>query len=96
MTFLLSSANCNPTADFGVSAQLNETLTRSKSFVGTALWMSPEVLEQEPYDQKADIWALGITAIELADGTPPHFNTNQMRVRLFTRPAQLIDVLTTC
>jgi serine/threonine protein kinase len=66
-------------ADFGVSAQLNASLTRSRSFVGTALWMSPEVLEQEPYDQRADIWAMGITGIELADGLPPHYEKQQMR-----------------
>jgi len=66
-------------ADFGVSSQLNEKLTRTKTFIGTALWMSPEVLNQEPYDYKADIWAIGITAIEMADGVPPHFEKHQMR-----------------
>jgi len=62
-----------------VSSQLNEKLTRTKTFIGTALWMSPEVLNQEPYDYKADIWAIGVTAIEMADGVPPHFDKHQMR-----------------
>jgi serine/threonine protein kinase len=49
---LLTDEGIVKIADFGVSSQLNHTLTRTKTFVGTPLWMSPEVLEQEPYDQK--------------------------------------------
>eukprot|EP01094_Clydonella_sp_ATCC50884_P025679 TRINITY_DN6856_c0_g1_i1.p1 TRINITY_DN6856_c0_g1~~TRINITY_DN6856_c0_g1_i1.p1 ORF type:complete len:867 (-),score=191.24 TRINITY_DN6856_c0_g1_i1:66-2666(-) len=66
-------------ADFGVSAQLGAT-GKAKTATGTPLWMAPEVLgEGGSYNHKADIWSLGITAVELADKKPPRFELNLMR-----------------
>mmetsp|Transcript_10802 Transcript_10802/g.15017 ORF Transcript_10802/g.15017 Transcript_10802/m.15017 type:complete len:489 (+) Transcript_10802:78-1544(+) len=68
-------------ADFGVSKELTNTLAKSKTVIGTPYWMAPEVfLEKKTgYDAKADIWSLGITAIECALGEPPHSNVHPMR-----------------
>ncbi|KAH3668847.1 hypothetical protein OGAPHI_002602 [Ogataea philodendri] len=81
-------------ADFGVSGQLTETMNKKETFVGTPFWMAPEIiLRRDGYNEKVDIWSLGITAIELVTGFPPYSNEEPMRA-IFEIPDRPAPILT--
>ncbi|XP_024989734.1 serine/threonine-protein kinase 24 isoform X2 [Cynara cardunculus var. scolymus] len=79
--------------DFGVAAQLTRTMSKRNTFIGTPHWMAPEVIQESRYDGKVDVWALGVSAIEMAEGFPPRSNVHPMRVlfMISIEPAPMLE-----
>ncbi|KAF3520161.1 hypothetical protein DY000_02063413 [Brassica cretica] len=76
--------------DFGVAAQLTRTMSKRNTFIGTPHWMAPEVIQENRYDGKVDVWALGVSAIEMAEGLPPRSAVHPMRVGITSHLAFVI------
>ena len=67
-------------ADFGVAARLTRTMSKRDTFTGTPHWMAPEVIQESRYVGKVDVWALGVSAMEMAEVNPPRHDVHPMRV----------------
>lgn len=90
---LLNSKGEVKLADFGIAAQLTDTIAKRHTQIGSPFWMAPEIIQENPYDTKVDIWSLGITAIELAQLKPPHWDAGSIRALFLiaTKPPPTLD-----
>jgi len=76
---LISSIGQVKIADFGYAAQLSKEKQKRNTVVGTPYWMAPELIRGHDYDNKVDIWSLGIVVMEMAEGDPPYMEFPPLR-----------------
>ncbi|KAL7714980.1 non-specific serine/threonine protein kinase [Entamoeba marina] len=78
--FLITQTGDVKLGDFGIATTLNEKSCHHKTLIGTPYFLAPEIVNESGYNEKVDIWALGISIIEMAEMKPPYYNQLPMRV----------------
>lgn len=73
---LIGSNNSLKICDFGFARALSNTTLFLRSIKGTPLYMAPELVQERPYDEKIDIWSLGVILYELYYGKAPFYTTS--------------------
>jgi len=63
--------------DFGIARVLSDTKSKAKTVVGTPYYLSPEIIQSQPYSFKSDIWSLGVLLYEMCALQPP-FNAQSL------------------
>jgi NIMA (never in mitosis gene a)-related kinase len=63
--------------DFGIARVLSDTKSKAKTVVGTPYYLAPEIIQNQPYSFKADIWSLGVLLFEMSALHPP-FNAQSL------------------
>ena len=93
---LLSEDGYAKLGDFGVGIKLTDEEFRT-SKKGSPYWMSPQVVSNEKYDTKTDIWSLGITCVELVEGEPPNGSVKPREVmeKIRTAPPRVEEIIDT-
>ena len=83
---LLSKEGRVKISDFGIS--INKNIVNCNNRVGTPYWMSPEVINRQKYNEKTDIWSVGIICYELVEGEPPYceFKPNIVMKKIIENP----------
>mmetsp|Transcript_14028 Transcript_14028/g.24645 ORF Transcript_14028/g.24645 Transcript_14028/m.24645 type:complete len:343 (+) Transcript_14028:97-1125(+) len=79
-------------SSYWMAPELRKDIKKLHSVVGSPYWMAPEVIREAHYDGTADVWSLGITVIEMAEGAPPHSHLNPLRA-IFLIPSKLAPTL---
>ena len=78
--------------DLGVARELNQTANMAHTVVGTPYYLSPELCEEKPYNNKSDIWSLGCVLYELCTLRHPFEATNQGALALKILRAQYAPI----
>ncbi|KAL8605030.1 Serine/threonine-protein kinase 36 [Nucella lapillus] len=77
---LLGKGGVVKLCDFGFARRMSTNTLVLTSIKGTPLYMSPELVEEKPYDHTADLWAMGCILYELHVGTPPFFTNSVLQL----------------